>query len=217
MKPRCAWHNVGGKQATALLWALAAYNAAYAGSASSTPSSSPSHTTGAVALEFSIQIDKFIFFRIGDATATSQVTFALTPSIPSPSTTPTVSNNTSVNWSGTAPSFNVAPTGNKMAVEVRSNGGPVSLFATVTTPLTSGSKTIPMSDISITSSDASLSAPTPPASGTGASVNVAGGGVGSINSLVTLRSADWTFSYTSSTSRFAGNYSGQITFTATTP
>ena len=48
-------------------------------------------------------------------------------------------------------------------------------------------------------------------------VNVAGGGTGTANALATVRNANWTFSYANSASRVAGNYSGQVTFTATTP
>ncbi|WP_377779223.1 hypothetical protein [Comamonas odontotermitis] len=127
-------------------------------------------------------------------------------------------NNTSVNWNGAAPGFVVAASGNVLPVEVRSNGGQVSLYATVTTPLTSGSNTIPMSEIVVTSSDsANLPAPPIPNSGNGTTVNVNGGGSGAVNSLVTIRNANWTFSYANSASRTAGSYNGQLRFTATTP
>ncbi|MEG0919827.1 MAG: hypothetical protein RSD57_05345 [Comamonas sp.] len=209
----------------AVLFALMACCAnSTAGTGSSGPSSSPSRTTPAVALNFTIQIDKFIFFRIGDGVwptpggTVSQVAFALTPSIPGIPTAPAVGSNTLVNWSGAAPNFNVAANGNVLPVEVRSNGGQVSLFATVASPLTSGSNIIPMSQITVTSSDSTnLPAPLIPASGSGSAVNVAGGGAGTVNSLVTSRNANWTFGYANSASRFAGNYNGQVTFTATTP
>ncbi|MCS4295813.1 hypothetical protein M2375_004063 [Comamonas sp. BIGb0152] len=195
---------------------------AYAASASSGTGSLP-RTTPAVALNFSIQVDKFLFFRVGDGAwptpggTTSQVGFTLSPSIPAVPTTPVNGSNTAVNWSGTAPTFAVAASGNVLPVEVRSNGGQVSVFATVTTALTSGANTIPMNVINVTSSDAALPPPPIPASGTGTSVNVTGGGAGTVNSLVTIRNANWTFSYNSGTSRTAGNYSGQLSFTATVP
>lgn len=207
--------------ALALAWA--ASGSAQAASATSGTGSLP-RTTPTVALNFAIQIDKFIFFRIGDGAwptpggTVSQVAFTLTPTIPAVPTTPAAGNNTPLNWNGAAPGFTVAATGNVLPVEVRSNGGQVSLYASVTTPLTSGANTIPMSDVTVASSDSSnLPAPPIPASGTGSSVNVAGGGSGTVNSLVTIRTANWTFSYTGSASRPAGNYSGQLSFTASTP
>lgn len=207
------------------LWPLAlaaASSSAQAASATSGTGNLP-RTTPAVALNFSIQVDKFLFFRIGDGAwptpggTTSQVGFSLSPSIPAVPATPTTGNNTAVNWNGTAPTFAVAASGNVLPVEVRSNGGQVSVFATVTTALTSGANTIPMNMVSITSSDAALPAPTIPASGTGTSVNVTGGGTGTVNSLVTIRNANWTFAYNSAISRTAGNYSGQLSFTAAVP
>lgn len=195
---------------------------AQAGSASSGTGGLPRNTP-AVALNFAIQIDKFLFFRIGDGAwptpggTTSQVGFTLSPSIPAVPTTPVIGNNTAVNWNGAAPTFSVAASGNVLPVEVRSNGGQVSVFATVTTALTSGSNTIPMNMVSITSSDAALPAPTLPATGTGTSVNISGGGAGTVNSLVTIRTANWTFGYNSAISRTAGNYSGQLSFTASVP
>ncbi|WP_232539506.1 MULTISPECIES: hypothetical protein [Comamonas] len=196
--------------------------AAQAGSATSGTGNLPRNTP-AVALNFSIQIDKYVFFRIGDGAwptpggTTSQVGFNLSPTIPAVPITPINGNNTAVNWNGAAPTFAVTASGNVLPVEVRSNGGQVSVYATVTTPLTSGSNTIPMNMVSITSSDAALPAPTLPASGTGTSVNVTGGGTGTVNSLVTIRTANWTFGYNSAISRTAGNYSGQLSFTASVP
>ena len=213
-----------GLMRQALLLMLAAGSAGVqAASSTAGPSNNPALTTPRVALNFSIQIDKFLFFRIGDGAwptpggTTSQVSFSLSPSIPAVPTTPTTGNNTAVNWNGTAPTFAVAASGNVLPVEVRSNGGQVSVFATVTTALTSGANTIPMNMVSITSSDAALPAPTIPASGTGTSVNVTGGGTGTVNSLVTIRNANWTFGYNSTISRTAGNYSGQLSFTASVP
>nr|WP_312989976.1 hypothetical protein [Comamonas koreensis] len=213
-----------GLMRQALLLMLAAGSAGVqAASSTAGPSNNPALTTARVALNFSIQIDKFLFFRIGDGAwptpggTTSQVSFSLSPSIPAVPTTPVNGNNTAVNWSGAAPTFAVAASGNVLPVEVRSNGGQVSLFATVTTALTSGANTIPMNMVSITSSDAALPAPTIPATGTGTSVNVSGGGTGAVNSLVTIRNANWTFGYNSTISRTAGNYSGQLSFTAAVP
>jgi hypothetical protein len=193
--------------------------AAHADSSTSATSANVPRST-AVNLDFTISIQKFIFFRIGDGVwptpggTTSAVGFALTPSIPSGGTTPVAGNNTAVNWSGGAPGFAVTASNNVLPVEVRSNAGQISLRATVSTPLTSGANTIPMSEITVATSDANLPAPPIPNTGTGTGVNVIGT---SFSNLVTLRTASWTFSYANSASRPAGTYSGVVTFTASTP
>lgn len=173
-------------------------------------------------LDFTLNIGKFIFFRVGTGaypTASSTVdtvTLNTTPSIPAGGITPANGNTTSVNWNGAAPTFSVTTSSNTVVpVEVSSNAGQISLRATVTTPLVSSSNTIPMSQIMVTSSDAAnLPAPLIPDSGQGAAVNVAGT---SFSNLVTARSANWTFAYNALTSPTAGTYSGQITFTASSP
>jgi len=211
-------------RAPALCLCLAAWcavPAAQAASASSGAGALP--RTAAVNLDFAIHIEKFLFFRIGDAAwpglsaAPATVAFTLAPSIPGGPTTPVTGNNTPVNWSGSAPAFSVTPSGNVLPVEVRSNAGQVSLRATASTLLTSGPHTIPMSEITVATSNGALPAPLIPNSGTGAGVNVTGGGTGAVNTMVTIRNANWTFSYANSASRPAGSYSGQVTFTASTP
>ena len=173
-----------------------------------------------VNLDFTIAIDKFIFFRIGDGTwpttggKTSSVAFVLAPSIPGVPTTPVAGSNTSVNWSGAAPSFSITPSGNVLPVEVRSNAGQVTLRATATTALASGANTIPLSEITIATSDSNLPAPLIPNTGTGAAVNVV---ATAFAGLVTQRTANWTLSYANLASRRAGTYTGQVTFTASSP
>lgn len=179
--------------------------------------------TTSVNLGFSLAVDAFLFFRIGDGLfptpggTVSSVSFALTPSVPGGPATPVVGSNRAATWSGGAPTFAVTPTNNVLPVEVRSNAGQVSVRATATTALSSGANTIPLSLVTIATSDANLPAPLIPNTGTGAGVNIAGGGTGASSSLVTLRTANWTFSYADPTSRPAGAYSGQVTFTASTP
>lgn len=212
-----------GTRCAALWLTLVCSSTAWADTSSSGSSSNPAVSTGRVALNFSIQIDKFLFFRLGDGAwptpggTPSSIGFTLSPSIPATPTTPAAGNNTTVNWNGAAPNFAVAASGNVLPVEVRSNGGQVTLRASVATALTSGSNTIPMSEIVVTSSDANLPAPVIPASGTGNAVSVPGGGSGTVNSLVTMRSATWTFGFANSASWYAGNYSGQLQFTASVP
>ncbi len=107
-------------------------HAAHAASSTTGPSLLVPLSTS-VNLDFTIAIDKFIFFRIGDGTwptpggTTSSVAFVLAPSIPGVPTTPVAGSNTSVNWSGAAPSFSITPSGNVLPVEVRSNAGQVTL------------------------------------------------------------------------------------------
>ena len=62
-------------------------------------------------------------------------------------------------------------------------------------------------------------APVVPATGVSPAVNVAVGGAGTTAAptLLTYRTANWTFAYTPSASVPAGVYSGQITFTASAP
>lgn len=197
----------------------AGMTASQAASSTAGPSATVPLSTG-VNLDFTIAIDKFIFFRIGNGAwptpggTPSTVSFVLTPSIPPVPTTPVAGNNRSVNWNGAAPAFSVTPSGNALPVEVRSNAGQVTLRATATTPLASGASTIPLSEITIASSDANLPAPQIPNTGTGTAVNVAGT---AFANLVTQRTANWTFSYANLASRTAGTYTGQVTFTASSP
>lgn len=207
----------------ALMAAASAPTAARAGTASS--GNGPVPRTATTDLAFTVSIDAFLFFRIGDGVfptpggTVSNVSFALTPAVPGGPATPVVGNNRAATWSGVAPAspFTVTPTNNVLPVEVRSNAGQVSLFAAATTALTSGANTIPLSEITIATSDANLPAPLIPNTGTSAGVTVAGGGTGTTTNLVTLRTANWTFSYANAISRPAGAYSGQVTFTASTP
>ncbi len=148
----------------------------------------------------------------------SSVAFVLAPSIPGVPTTPVAGSNTSVNWSGAAPSFSITPSGNVLPVEVRSNAGQVTLrataTATATTALASGANTIPLSEITIATSDSNLPAPLIPNTGTGAAVTVV---ATAFAGLVTQRTANWTLSYANLASRRAGTYTGQVTFTASSP
>lgn len=171
-------------------------------------------------LDFNVTIGKLLFFRIGPAAwpATSSVqstaAFTLTPSIPAVPTVPVTGSNQPANWSGAAPFFTVSSPAQVLPVEVRSNAGTVGLNASASSPLSNGTSTIPLSQIVIASSDSGLPAPPVPATSTGATVNVSGT---DFANLVTLRTANWTFSYANSANRVAGTYTGQVTFTASTP
>ncbi|RZL93070.1 MAG: hypothetical protein EOP82_08450 [Variovorax sp.] len=184
-----------------------------------TTATAPSALSAQARLDFTVNIGKFVYLRIGQPGATANlVEFAVTPSIPSAPTTPVTGNNRAVNWNGAAPAFAVNATGNALQVDVKSNAGAVSLQATALTPLVSGSNSIPLSRITIASDSANLPAPPIPDTGTGISSTVSGGGA--FSSLVTDRSAMWTFTYapTAATSPPAGVYdNGQVRFTASVP
>lgn len=167
-------------------------------------------------LRFAINIDKFVYLKLGgEGNDVPTVAYTLAPAVPG-GPAPSNGNNRAGAWSGAAPTFTVSASGNALPVEVRSNGGTVSLRATTVTPLASGSATIPMSRIGISSSDSGLPAPPLADSGNGASVNVAGTAFGN---RVTVRNATWTFTYapTGAQMPLAGNYSGQVRFTASVP
>lgn len=169
-------------------------------------------------LDFTIDIGKYLFFRVGTGTfptasgTIDTVSFSATATIPPGAVTAVPGASTTVDWSGVLPAFSAPST--TLPVEVRSNAGPVTLRATATTLLTSGVNTIPMSQIVLTSSDPNLPAPVLPNAGQGAAVNVQGT---AFSNLVTVRTADWTFSYTPLVTQRAGQYTGQVTFTASSP
>ncbi|MCJ0764770.1 hypothetical protein [Variovorax terrae] len=169
-------------------------------------------------LDFVLNIGKFIFFRVGTgafptASATvDTVAFNAVPAIPAGAVVPVAGNNTTVVWNGALPAFTAAAT--SLPVEVRSNAGQISIRATATTPLNSGANNIPLSQIVLSSSDANLPAPVVPNTGTGPAVNVTGT---AFSNLVTVRSANWTFSYNPLATQRAGVYTGQISFTASSP
>lgn len=175
--------------------------------------------TATARLDFILNIGRFIFFRVGPAAypATSgtpaAVAITLQPSIPGVPTTPTVTgDNLPTSWSGAAPSF--APTAASVPVQVHSNAGQISIRASVVSALVSGANSIPLSEILVTSTDAGLPAPPIPNAGTGASVNVSGTAFGN---LVTIRSADWSFTYNPAVLPPPGTYNGQISLTAVSP
>lgn len=190
--------------------------AAQAGTATTTGLGNPASAD----LNFAINIDKFVFFRLGNSAwpvedpGVSGIAFNLTPSIPGGPTTPVAVNNAPANWSGGAPNFAVTPNGSTLPVEVRSNAGQISLRASVVLPLASGVNTIPFSEITIATSNPALPAPAIPNAGLGNTANVT---PTSPDNFVTVRSATWTFSYANLTNRPAGAYTGQVVFTATSP
>ena len=189
--------------------------------------------TAAARLDFTLNIEKMIFLRVGtggnhnggDSGAgpaasggVSTVSLNLIPAIPSGTTTPLQGSDQGVSWNAGSPVF-LAAAPAVVPVEVRSNAGQVKISSEVTAPLASGGNTIPMSSISISSSDsANLPAPLLPTAGTGTPVNVAPGGAGTAAAptLLTYRTANWSFGFAPTTTSLSpGNYTGSVTFTAT--
>ncbi len=187
-----------------------------AGQAEQTQSQGAGRRSTDARLNFELNVDRMIFLRVGAGGAQSG-----TGSGTGPSASATISNvNLSVGLAqgATAPVY-VPSNAISLPVEVRSNAGQVRLSAQSSGPLSGGAHQIPMSQLSVTSDSAALPAPPIPDAGLGASVNVLTGGSGTAAAptLLTQRSANWTFRYTPVASPVAGVYTGRITFSAATP
>lgn len=199
----------------------AAPPSAHADASSKSGGNASASLSTSASLDFVLNIGRFIFFRVGPraypTASTNPATFSVVmqPSIPSVPTTPTTTaDSVSVPWNGAAPTFSPVPASTGIPVEVRTNAGQISIWANVVTPLTSGSNSIPLSQIQVTSNDAGLPAPAIPDTGSGSSVTVTGT---AFNNLVTIRSANWAFSYNPAVIPPPGTYTGQISFTAVSP
>jgi hypothetical protein len=159
----------------------------------------------AARLDFRVVIPRVLFLAVGSGSAgltadptVDQVTFDYT------------TNPAAV---GTLAAAGVI-TGNVVPVKVLGNNGVIALASTNTGALTNATgDTIPWSEITATSSDATnFASPAP----TGASVNL---GL-STGTKITSRTANWTFSYANSTVAAPGTYgttNGRVTYTATMP
>jgi hypothetical protein len=218
-----------------LAWAMLCAGAHAEQVTTTAPGVSPNTQVVASArLDFTVNIDKFIYFRVGTgggytggtsgtgpaaSSTVDSVNFVLGTTIPGGGA-PVAGNNVAATWNGTAPALVVASSaGTVLPVEVRSNAGQVRITASPNIVLTSGADTLPMSQITITSNNANLPAPLVPNTGVGPSVNVStgGAGTGAAPALLTYYTANWTFGYTNAVTPSAGTYNGQITFTASAP
>ncbi len=207
------------RAAAAAAWLAGAPAAAHAETVTS-PNALNVPRSATARLDFSLSIQKFLFFAVGDSpwpvrsTSVGTVRFSLAPSIPPANLAPASGSRLALDWGGGAPVFAVTATDPVLPVEVRSNTGPIALRAEAGTPLSNGTHTIPMSEITIASSNPGLPAPRVPASGMGGAALVAGTGFAN---LVTLQKASWTFGYANTASYHAGTYTGVLRFTASTP
>lgn len=177
--------------------------------------------SASASLDFTLNIGRFIFFRVGPqaypVASSEPATLAITlqPTAPgAPALPGLVGDSLPLTWNGGLPTLAPTPTVTAIPVQVRTNAGQVSIRASVDQPLVSGGNSIRLSQIAVTSSDPGLPAPALPDTGTGASVLVTGTDFGN---LVTLRSATWSFSYAPAVVPPPGVYSGQISYTAVSP
>lgn len=164
-------------------------------------------------LDFVLDIGKFIYLRLGAAPsfpAVDVTTATATFSLDAAAVANVVAANAPL--TGTA---GLTLHGNaSLPVEVRSNAGQVSLWALVSSPLSSGASQIPMSGLSIQSSDPGLPGPLVPDAGEGPPVLVH---TTSFGNLVTERVANWLFSLSVPAGQAPGAYAGQVSFIASTP
>jgi hypothetical protein len=161
----------------------------------------------AARLDFRVIIPRVLFLAVGTGstalannTTIDQVTFDYT------------TNPAAVGGGAAAVAGSI--TGSVVPVRVLGNNGVIALASTNTGALTNATgDTIPWSEITATSSDATnFASPAP----TGASVNL---GLSS-GTKVTSRTANWTFAYANSAVAAPGTYgttNGRVTYTATMP
>ena len=173
-----------------------------------------------------VDISKFMFFGIGTGVSTyptpsstvDQLNFdPLTASIPAaagPSTTPVDGQNAGVSWDGTAPQFTFPA--RSLPVRVHSNGGQVSISASVAIPLaTTTGEIASFSQLTVTSDNGDVLPPLSPNPGTSQ-------GQTGPPMLVTLPpngvtdfSGTWTFTFSPDADLLPGAYNGRLRYTAT--
>ncbi len=101
------------------------------------------------------------------------------------------------------------PTSGTASIPVRvfGNDGQITVTATNPLVLTSGTDTIPFTELSVASSNAAFAAP-----------GFSGGtSLPTPTGRVTNQTADWTYTYANDTTPAFGTYVGRVTYTATMP
>lgn len=154
--------------------------------------------TAQARVNFSITIPRFIFLQVGTGTLlaanTTIDTISFAPAVS------VVGNGTAVTGSG----GNLGSGG--VTVRIIGNAGNVSLGAAGPANLTSGSNTIPWTQISAAITGGATH---PTINGTNANFGASNGAV-NINGT-------WVYSYLNSVTPGSGTFTGQVTYTATTP
>jgi hypothetical protein len=164
--------------------------------------------TAAAKLDFRVVIPRVLFLGVGTGAAALSTTNTV-DSLTFDYTT----NPAAVGTGAVAASITNSGgfTGNAIPVRVFGNNGQVTLAATTSgANLTSGSDNIPFTQITGSSSDATL--PHPALGGASSNVTLNAG-----STKVTSRTANWTFAYANTVNAPAGTYSGQVTYTASMP
>lgn len=187
---------------TALLFACGAIvSSAQADSSFVTGAGAITATTN---LDFRIIIPKFIRFQVGSAGATVDLVEFSVPAANVGNATPVARTN-----------------GGVVPVLLQGNGGNISLVGTTTGAggLTNGSEFISYAEITSSSSNAQLNAPTLVDNAASATVTV----TPNVGASVVNRTADWTFVYDNSNIVAAGTYggvnvnNGRVVYTASLP
>jgi hypothetical protein len=187
---------------TALLFACGAIvSSAQADSSFVTGAGAITATTN---LDFRIIIPKFIRFQVGSAGATIDLVEFSVPAANVGNATPVARTN-----------------GGVVPVLLQGNGGNISLVGTTTGAggLTNGSEFISYAEITSSSSNAQLNAPTLVDNAASATVTV----TPNVGASVVNRTADWTFVYDNSNIVAAGTYggvnvnNGRVVYTASLP
>lgn len=195
MKSTFSLSNMVAKTSFVLTVAVAAALISPLASAESNFQTGTGTLTATARLDFQITIPRILFLQVGTGTA-----FAANPTIDLVSFAPTAAQ--------IATPTAVASTPASVAARLVGNGGPISLTATTTGPLTTGTagETISWTQISAASSSA-LTHPALVDSGAGAATNF----TAKVNNL----SANWTFTFTPPTvPPAAGTYGGPGSATA---
>ena len=156
-------------------------------------------------LDFRIVIPSVLYFRVGNAAAGSVNELTFSP------TTANVGTSVAIN-----PTGGDAAAGAGVNVEIRANRGQVLITATNNVPLglTTGVPAdgfINLNTIATATDNADLPAP---------ALSNAGGTTSSptlSTNKTTQRSAVWTYQYSNASLPSAGDYTGRVVYTATTP
>jgi hypothetical protein len=168
--------------------------------------------TGSAAanLNFKVVIPRVLFLGVGTGAATTPMA---TNSTKDTLTFDYTTNAAALGTGAAAASVTnngPVPAGGGFPVRVFGNGGQITLTTTNPVSLTSGTDTIPFTQITATSSDATNLAVPALTGGTSTPVLSTG-------TKVTDRSATWTYAYSNSTVAPAGTYNGTVTYTASMP
>lgn len=157
-------------------------------------------------LDLRVVIPRVLFLGVGTGSGTPLATNAAIDALTFDYSTNPLDVGTGA-AAGTITNTGPTPAGASIPVRVFGNNGQVTITATNPAVLTSGSDTIPFSELSVASSNAALAAP------------AFGGGTSSptLAGRVTNQTATWTYSYANATVPSAGTYAGRVTYTATMP